>query len=57
MLANKQLHRVLESIKAGVRLPEARYVAVKLGGYGQKSVYGAFKTSKLASSAYQLQKR
>jgi hypothetical protein len=46
MTVNHERYRVLESIRAGVRLPEARFVAVKLGGYGQKSVYSAFTTTK-----------
>ncbi|KAJ9156246.1 DNA repair protein REV1 [Pleurostoma richardsiae] len=33
---------VLESVKAGVRLPEARFSNVKVAAKGQPSVYGAF---------------
>jgi hypothetical protein len=43
-------HRALESIKAGKRLPEARFENLKLGGYGQGSVYSAFKARKPTSS-------
>lgn len=35
--------RVLESIKAGIRLPEAQFLAVKIAAKGQKSVYGMLK--------------
>ncbi|TID22360.1 Cell pattern formation-associated protein [Venturia nashicola] len=41
---------VLESIKAGKRLPEARFENLRLGGHGQGSVYSAFKASKPTSS-------
>jgi hypothetical protein len=34
--------RVLESIKAGKRLPEARFANLKLASKGQQSVYGLF---------------
>ncbi|KAE9970457.1 hypothetical protein EG328_006284 [Venturia inaequalis] len=43
-------YRVLESIKAGKRLPEVRFENLRLGGHGQGSVYGAFKASKPTSS-------
>ena len=36
-------HRVLESIKAGKRLPEAAFANTSIGPYGVKSVYGIFK--------------
>lgn len=32
--------RVLESIKAGKRLPEARFANLSIAAKGQKSVYG-----------------
>jgi hypothetical protein len=35
--------RVLESLKAGIRLPEARFANLKLAAKGQHSVYGLFK--------------
>ena len=34
--------RVLESIKAGKRLPEARFANLKIAVRGQQSVLGAF---------------
>ncbi|KAI9756475.1 MAG: hypothetical protein M1835_000716 [Candelina submexicana] len=34
---------VLESIKAGKRLPEAQFSTMKLSAKGQRSVYGMFK--------------
>jgi hypothetical protein len=34
--------RVLESIKAGKRLPEARFANLKIAARGQQSVLGAF---------------
>lgn len=34
--------RVLESIKAGKRLPEARFANLSTAAKGQKSVYGVF---------------
>lgn len=34
--------RVLESIKSGKRLPEAKFANLKLATKGQQSVYGAF---------------
>lgn len=34
--------RVLESVKAGRRLPEARFTNLKVASKGQPSVYGAF---------------
>lgn len=49
-IANRQVNRVLESIKAGKRLPEARFENLRLGGHGQGSVYSAFKASKPTSS-------
>lgn len=36
-------NRVLESIKAGKRLPEARFSTMRIAAKGQKSVYGMFK--------------
>lgn len=36
--------RVLESLKAGRRLPEARFGNLKVASKGQPSVYGAFST-------------
>ncbi len=38
-----RLYRVLESIKAGKRLPEARFSNMSIAPKGQKSVYGIFK--------------
>lgn len=35
-------NRVLESVKAGRRLPEARFANLKVASKGQPSVYGAF---------------
>ena len=35
--------RVLESIKAGKRLPEAGFANTSIAPYGVKSVYGIFK--------------
>lgn len=35
-------NRVLESVKAGRRLPEARFTNLKVASKGQPSVYGAF---------------
>ena len=43
--------RVLESIKAGRRLPEARFANLKVAPRGQQSVYGAFAVAKSADSA------
>jgi hypothetical protein len=43
--------RVLESIKAGKRLPEARFANVKVASRRQQSVYGAFAVAKSADSA------
>lgn len=40
-------NRVLESFKAGRRLPEARFTNLKIASKAQPSVYGAF--SKAAS--------
>lgn len=34
--------RVLESIKAGKRLPEARFANLKIAARGQQSVLGSF---------------
>lgn len=34
--------RVLESLKAGKRLPEARFANLKVAARGQQSVLGAF---------------
>ena len=34
------MFRVLESIRAGKRLPEARFVPLTIAPSGQKSVYG-----------------
>ncbi|KAB5572714.1 hypothetical protein GE09DRAFT_681613 [Coniochaeta sp. 2T2.1] len=42
---------VLESIKAGKRLPEARFANLKVAPRGQQSVYGAFAGAKSAGSA------
>ncbi|KLU88564.1 hypothetical protein MAPG_07549 [Magnaporthiopsis poae ATCC 64411] len=36
------VHWVLESVKAGRRLPEARFSSLKIAPSGQRSVYGAF---------------
>lgn len=36
------IRRVLESIKAGKRLPEARFANLSIAAKGQKSVYGMF---------------
>ena len=36
------LRRALESIKAGKRLPEARFSNMSIAPKGQKSVYGMF---------------
>lgn len=36
------IRRVLESIKAGKRLPEARFANLSIAAQGQKSVYGMF---------------
>ena len=38
--------RVLESIKAGKRLPEARFSNLSTAAQGQKSVYGMLKKEK-----------
>lgn len=38
-----RLCRVLESIKAGKRLPEARFSNMSIAPKGQNSVYGIFK--------------
>lgn len=35
--------RVLESLKAGIRLPEAQFPNMSLAPKNQKSVYGMFK--------------
>lgn len=43
--------RVLESIKAGKRLPEGRFANLKVASKGQQSVYGAFTGAKSADSA------
>lgn len=43
--------RVLESIKAGKRLPEARFANLKIAARAQQSVLGAF--SKADGSAQQ----
>ena len=40
--------RVLESIKAGKRLPEVRFSNLSTAAQGQKSVYGMFKKEKSA---------
>lgn len=44
------IYRALESIKAGKRLPEARFQNLRLGGHGQGTVYNTFKISKPTSS-------
>lgn len=36
-------NRVLKSIKAGKRLPEAPFAPMRMAAKGQKSVYGMFK--------------
>ena len=36
-------NRVLESIKAGKRLPEAQFSNISIAGKNQRSVYGMFK--------------
>lgn len=41
-VANGEENRVLESVKAGRRLPEARFTNLKVASKGQPSVYGAF---------------
>ncbi len=41
----RALIRVLESIKAGKRLPEAQFSTMKLSAKGQQSVYGMFKAT------------
>lgn len=41
-VANGKENRVLESVKAGRRLPEARFTNLKVASKGQPSVYGAF---------------
>lgn len=38
-----ELTRVLESIKAGKRMPEAQFSNLKIAAKGQQSVYGMFK--------------
>ena len=43
--------RVLESIKAGKRLPEARFSNLKVAMKGQRSVYGAFSKSQYEDPA------
>jgi hypothetical protein len=48
--SNCRRPRVLESIKAGKRLPEARF-ANKVAPRGQQSVYGAFAAAKSPDSA------
>lgn len=35
-------NRVLESVKAGKRLPEARFASLKVATSGQQSVFGVF---------------
>ena len=42
------LLRVLESIKAGKRLPEAGFANTSTGPSGVKSVYGIFKKGAIA---------
>ncbi|KAK5628827.1 hypothetical protein RRF57_004542 [Xylaria bambusicola] len=42
---------VLESIKAGKRLPEARFADLKIAAKGQQSVYGLYARQKDATSA------
>ena len=42
--------RVLESIKAGKRLPEAQFSNMSIAPKGQKSVYGMFKKTEIATS-------
>lgn len=42
---------VLESLKAGRRLPEARFGNLKVAPKGQSSVYGAFSSPSLSSSS------
>lgn len=45
-LSNLLPHRVLESLKAGIRLPEARFANLALASKGQRSVYlGIFKAA------------
>lgn len=41
--------RVLESIKAGKRLPEAQFSTMRIAAKGQKSVYGMFKRTESGS--------
>jgi hypothetical protein len=36
------LHRVLESLKAGKRLPEAKFETLKIASQRQDSVYGRY---------------
>lgn len=45
--------RVLESIKAGKRLPEARFANLKVASKGQQSVYGLFGAGSSMSSRSQ----
>lgn len=44
-------HRVLESLKAGKRLPEARFSNVKVAARGQGSVYGLSSGSGVAGGS------
>lgn len=34
--------RIMESLKAGIRLPEARFSPLKIAREGQRSVYGMY---------------
>ena len=43
---SKNFRRVIESVKAGRRLPEARFSNLSIAGAGQGSVYGLFKATK-----------
>ncbi len=45
-------HRVLESLKAGIRLPEARFANVLMASNRQPSVYGG--TFKVGGNASEL---
>jgi hypothetical protein len=45
--------RVLESVKAGKRLPEARFANLKVAASGQRSVLGAFSNVQLKDATMQ----
>lgn len=50
LLAADTFGRVVESIKAEKRLPEARFANLKLAAKGQKSVLGMFKVERNSST-------